>query len=84
MKFLSSVIFLLALNSFVSSLDLCNRTPRWTLSSKRFPADFSKSQIKVLAFLKASCGFCQTQLGIALPHPLFFLRIDKNNKNILN
>ena len=34
-----------------------------SLSKKKFPSDFSRSQVKVLAFLKASCGFCQTQLA---------------------
>ena len=76
MKIVSSVIVILALNSLVSSLDLCSRTPKWTLSSKRFPDDFAKSQIKVLAFLKAGCRFCQTQLGIS---SFFFHFLSREN-----
>lgn len=64
MKFFHfTLIAVVYLISVVNSLNLCSKTPRWTLSRQKFPSDFSSSNIRVLAFLKASCDFCQTQLG---------------------
>lgn len=63
MKSFQFLIFFITLASFAHSFNICSRSPKWTLSNKKFPNSFANSHIKVLAFLKASCGFCQTQLA---------------------
>lgn len=63
MKYFKFLILIFAYLQLTNSLKQCATTPRWTLSGKKFPTSFAKSQVKVLAFLKASCGFCQTQMA---------------------
>ena len=42
------------------SLRACQKTPSWRLSGRSFPKAFS-NHIKLVALLRASCGFCVSQ-----------------------
>ena len=39
----------------------CEVTPGWNLNGIDFPKDVTNSEVKLVAFLKASCGFCRNQ-----------------------
>jgi hypothetical protein len=39
----------------------CEVTPSWKLKDLDFPKDVSDSQVKLVAFFKASCDFCRNQ-----------------------
>ena len=39
----------------------CEETPSWSLVGLNFPKDVSNSELKLVAFLKASCSFCRNQ-----------------------
>lgn len=58
-------IFFLAIVSLLGNstlgLNRCVFAPKWRLSNITFPNDVANADVKLLAFLKASCGFCQTQ-----------------------
>ena len=54
------LILCFILVKLISSLNICDRTPRWRLSGQRFPADFS-GKLKLIALLAASCPFCRKQ-----------------------
>ena len=43
------------------ALNRCEVSPKWNLPNFSFPKDLSKSEIKLIAFLKSSCGFCRNQ-----------------------
>ena len=39
----------------------CGVTHRWKLPNITFPDDLADSNVKIIAFLRASCGFCRAQ-----------------------
>ena len=39
----------------------CNVTRKWRLQKLSFPKDFEKTEVKLVAFLAASCKFCREQ-----------------------
>ncbi len=39
----------------------CEVTPSWNVSGIDFPKDVSNADVKLVAFLKASCSFCRNQ-----------------------
>ena len=61
---LSKCFFLLVVMLSINgsfALNRCIVSHKWTLQNFSFPKDLSNSDVKLVAFLKASCGFCRTQ-----------------------
>jgi hypothetical protein len=56
----SSIILIFFVNEALA-LNHCAISPRWRLPNITFPNDLAKSEVKLVAFLKASCGFCREQ-----------------------
>lgn len=47
--------------TLLSDSKKCPKTHTWRLQNITFPKDVTNSQVKLVAFLAASCGFCITQ-----------------------